>query len=114
MKGPTFASPYNHPAERRWPLSYAGARLLLQVQKLALRSFIQRDWQLPGTLARVPLEFVTEVLLPALAKEQHYPKATSGLVNAGTAPPAGTVTSNMDVAVRHPGHAFTYHSPHTP
>ena len=72
----------------------------LQVQKLALRSFLQRDWQLPGVLARVPLAFVTQVLLPSLAKEQHYPKAASGLMNVGTALPAGSSADSMDVAVR--------------
>ncbi|PNH07214.1 putative methyltransferase TARBP1 [Tetrabaena socialis] len=44
----------------------------VQVQRLAMRTLLQRDWRGGEALRAVPPGFVAGVLLPALAREYHY------------------------------------------
>lgn len=75
-----------------------------QVEKLALRTFVQRDWQVPGALSGVPLAFVAGVLLPSTARDFHYPRSAtgfSGLTAEHAVASAGTVSGPaFDVQVR--------------
>ncbi|GLI70009.1 hypothetical protein VaNZ11_014743 [Volvox africanus] len=44
----------------------------VQVQRLGMRTFLQRDWRSADVLRSVPLGFVKGVLLPAIARDIHY------------------------------------------
>ncbi|GIL43960.1 hypothetical protein Vafri_1516 [Volvox africanus] len=44
----------------------------VQVQRLGMRTFLQRDWRAADVLRSVPLGFVKGVLLPAIARDIHY------------------------------------------
>lgn len=44
----------------------------IQVQRLGMRTFLQRDWRQPAVLQQVPVGFVASVLLPALTRDIHY------------------------------------------
>ncbi|GIL82026.1 hypothetical protein Vretifemale_10973 [Volvox reticuliferus] len=44
----------------------------VQVQRLGMRTFLQRDWRSEDVLRSVPLGFVKGVLLPAITRDIHY------------------------------------------